>query len=230
MGGEPLSTVDASVGRAIAASRPGPSGDPGAAAVARANAEAQAPTATDTDEALAGRSADGDRAAFGLLVKRYEGRVYRFALSRLRRADDAADVAQETLCRAWRGIGRFDTGRSFSAWVMAIARREIVEVVRRDARAKRDARREDERRASRVEEQSAGESAGVWETARRVLDDRAFELVWLRYAEDLTPGEIARVVGSTGVSVRVSLHRARKRLETALSESGGAVPGRANDA
>lgn len=172
-----------------------------------------------TDEALAERAAAGDRRAFGELVERYQDRVYRFALVRVRSRDDAADVAQETLCRAWRSIRRFDPSRRFSTWVLAIAHHEAIGVVRRRARAARDAERERQVRAANERVEPA-ELPDAWGVARRVLDDRAFELVWLRYAEDRTPAEIARVVGRSAVSVRVALHRARSRLESALRAGG----------
>ena len=69
----------------------------------------------------------------------------------------------------------------------------------------------------------------MWSVARRVLDDETFELVWLCYVEDRTPAQIARVVGVSGVAVRVRLHRARKRIAEACAgartpdaEGGGA--------
>lgn len=43
-------------------------------------------------------------------------------------------------------------------------------------------------------------------------------MIWLRYAEDLEPREIARVVGKTSVAVRVALSRARSRLADSLEQ------------
>jgi len=184
------------------------------------------------DERLAARAAAGDRDAFGRLIDRYQDRIYRFALVRLRCASDAADVTQETLCRAWRSIGRFDPARSFATWVLTIARREVIEVVRRRKRVERDAQRERERRGASgdgARQDGAFELGEVWAMARRVLDEEAFELVWLCYAEDRTPAQIARVVGASSVAVRVRLHRARKRIAEACAgartgqpEGGGA--------
>ncbi len=191
----------------------------------------RAPTHTpQTDERLAARAAEGDRHAFGELVDRYQDRIYRFALVRLRCAPDAADVTQETMCRAWRSIRRFDTTRCFATWVLTIARREVIEVVRRRRRAERDAGRERERlNAGDPPGQEAVALGEMWAIARRVLDDETFELIWLCYVEDRTPAQIARVVGASGVAVRVRLHRARKRIaeacagaRTAPTEGGSA--------
>lgn len=173
---------------------------------------------------LASRSAKGDRDAFAQLIDRYEGRIFRFALVRLRSPDDAADVAQEVFCRAWRSVGRFDPSRSFATWVLTIARHEIVEVARRRRRPARDAQRERERLATKHPAPTDPDLPDAWAVARRVLDERTFEVVWLRYAEDRSPAEIARITARTSVSVRVQLHRARRLLAEAMGQDSPPNP------
>lgn len=204
MGGRRLSVVLSEAGVS------GSAGARGVPAAARA----------ETDEALAARAALGDREAFGELVGRHQAMVYRFAMARVRHAEDAAETTQDTFLRAWRSIGRFDPQRSFVTWVMAIARHRCIDVIRTRARAPASGYAGDEHAEERGGEEPV-RWTGVWETARRALDDRAFEVVWLRYAEDLTPAQIARVTGRTAVGVRVALHRARLRLQRALGDEGG---------
>jgi RNA polymerase sigma-70 factor (ECF subfamily) len=64
-----------------------------------------------TDRELADRARDGDRSAFGELVRRHHPRIHRLATHMLRDHAEAEDVAQETFIRAYRAIARFD-GRS----------------------------------------------------------------------------------------------------------------------
>ena len=52
----------------------------------------------------------------------------------------------------------------------------------------------------------------IWETADRILTDSQRTVLWLRYAEELSNGEIARVLGRSQISVRVTLFRAREAL------------------
>jgi len=52
----------------------------------------------------------------------------------------------------------------------------------------------------------------LWERARAVLPARQFEILWLRFAEDLSTEETARIVGLTQVHVKVLVHRARQIL------------------
>ncbi len=184
----------------------------GPGAVLRAEAD-------ESDESLAGRAGDGDRGAFVTLVGRYEHRVYRFAFVRLGTEHDACEVAQETLMRAWRAASSYRASASYASWILAIAHNEIVNVVRRRKRDRRDRqpRNDEPTRASGVEKGvEKPDLPDVWRAAREALEDSVFEIVWLRYAEDMEPRQIALVTGRTPVGVRVLLHRARARIAEAL--------------
>jgi RNA polymerase sigma-70 factor (ECF subfamily) len=171
-----------------------------------------------SDEALASRARAGDRACFGMLVDRFEGRIYRLALSRLRDRHDAEEVTQEAFLRAWRSIRTYREGEPVAPWMLTIARREIINVVRRRQKAARDKSRQAPENAE-AGERPEGES--VWALAREALSPEAYEAVWLRYSEDLDPGQIARVMGKTRVGVRVMLHRARKTLSEIIEARTG---------
>ncbi|MFT5423838.1 MAG: RNA polymerase sigma-70 factor (ECF subfamily) [Phycisphaerales bacterium] len=167
------------------------------------------------DEELARRSADGDRACFSELVSRYDERVFGLVLSRVRVRADAEEAAQETFLRAWRGIKTFDPERRFAAWIMTIAHRQAIDVIRRRTR---DRERLAEGRLGEGPVPIREETPSVWTAARRELKPDAYEALWLRYAEDCSPQEVARVMGKTGVWVRVTLHRSRARLAQVLGE------------
>ena len=62
---------------------------------------------TDEDPDLA-RAREGDREAFGRLVKKHQRRVYAAALHITGNHSDADDVTQESFVRAYRGLGSFD--------------------------------------------------------------------------------------------------------------------------
>ena len=171
-----------------------------------------------SDEALASRARAGDRACFGMLVDRFEGRIYRLAMSRLRDRHDAEEVTQEALLRAWRSIRTYREGEPVAPWVLTIARREVINVVRRRQKAARDRERETPRSEPARE---APEGKSVWTVAREALSPEAYEAVWLRYGEGLDPGQIARVLGKSRVGVRVTLHRARKTLCEILETRSG---------
>src|SRR5438105_2870817 len=72
------------------------------------------------DAELVERARAGQTAAFGELVERHRGAVYRAALAALRNPADAEDVAQEALVLAFRKIGQFRGESSVRTWMITI--------------------------------------------------------------------------------------------------------------
>ena len=74
-----------------------------------------------SDKELVLLSQNGDTAAFEKLVERYDRRVLSLAFSFTRNSDDAKDIYQETLIRAFNSIGKFAMKSEFSTWLYRIA-------------------------------------------------------------------------------------------------------------
>jgi RNA polymerase sigma-70 factor (ECF subfamily) len=66
------------------------------------------------------RARNGDREAFGRLVRRHQRRVYAAALHILGNHSDADDATQETFVRAFRGLPTFDGRADFFTWLYRI--------------------------------------------------------------------------------------------------------------
>jgi RNA polymerase sigma-70 factor, ECF subfamily len=60
-----------------------------------------------TDRRLLARHVDGDRDAFGELVRRHQDRLWRVAVRTLGDPDDAADAVQDALVSAYRAAGSY---------------------------------------------------------------------------------------------------------------------------
>ena len=63
----------------------------------------------------------GDLDAFGELVQKYDRHVLSLAFSYARNSDDAKDIYQETLIRAYKSIRKFEMRSEFSTWLYRIA-------------------------------------------------------------------------------------------------------------
>lgn len=93
------------------------------------------PQSTD-DYGLMQRIAADDDGAIGELYDRFGPLVYRMAYQSMPTRADAEDVVQEVFVRLWRTAGRYDPKRAaLVTWVMLIARRHMVDRLRR-ARAR----------------------------------------------------------------------------------------------
>ena len=66
------------------------------------------------------RARNGDRDAFGALVRKYQRRVYMTAFRMMRNHQDAHDVSQDAFIRAYRGIASFDGRSDFFTWLYRI--------------------------------------------------------------------------------------------------------------
>ncbi len=164
-----------------------------------------------SDEELACLSASGSSSAFAQLVERYEGRCYRFARRFGLSPQEAEDAVQDAFLAAWKSLGRYDPRRPFGTWLMTIQARRASSLVRaRSARLRHErAYRSDETVSTPAD---GDESGGLWSRIMERLGVDASTMLWLRYVEDLTPTQIARVLGMSAGAVRVRLHRIRKRL------------------
>jgi RNA polymerase sigma-70 factor (ECF subfamily) len=80
------------------------------------------------------RARQGDREAFGRLVRRHQRRVYAAALHITGNHSDADDVAQEAFVRAFRGLSTFDGRADFFTWLYRITVNTALNALRSDKR------------------------------------------------------------------------------------------------
>ena len=86
------------------------------------------------DEELIARVRAGEKDLYEILVRRYNERLYRVARAIVRNSEEAADIVQETLVRAFAQLGQFSGAARFSTWLTKIAVYEALARLRRRAR------------------------------------------------------------------------------------------------
>jgi len=90
-----------------------------------------------TDETLVAAAKRGDENAFETLVRRHRPRIFALALRYTRVREDAEDVVQQALQKAFIYLKSFEGKSSFSTWITRIAINEALMWLRR-ARALRE--------------------------------------------------------------------------------------------
>ena len=88
------------------------------------------------DRALILRARDGDREAYGALVRRYQRRVYVTALQITQNQSDADDLAQEVFVKAFRALTRFDFRSDFFTWLYRITVNSAINFLTRAHRTR----------------------------------------------------------------------------------------------
>jgi RNA polymerase sigma-70 factor, ECF subfamily len=171
------------------------------------------------------RAQEADHDAFGLLVQRYQRRVFSLVSHLVRHHDEVEDLAQEIFVKAFRAIRSYNFQASFGAWISRIAVNHCYDYLRR-LRSSRlsyywqlsdEGRRgletgiePRERGVPSIEEQTA-----LKEIVERLLDRAPAEdrtVLVLKDIEELSVEEIAGLMHWTPSKVKVRLHRARKRM------------------
>jgi RNA polymerase sigma-70 factor, ECF subfamily len=173
---------------------------------------------TDPNElALARRARRGDTAAFDALVGRFHRPVYRFCW-RLVRSPDAEDLAQDTLVRAFVHFERFDPKRPVLPWLIAIARRLCLDLLRRrKVMAKVETMPVSGPPAPGPEgEASLREQLGRLERALDDLGEGPREAIVLFHIEGMSYRDIAAALEVPMGTVMTWLHRGRAQLKQAV--------------
>ena len=174
----------------------------------------------------------GEETAFEALLKRYQGKIYRLALSVTKRHEDAEEVLQDVFLNVYRKIASFDGRSAFGTWLYRICVNTALMKLRG-----RDPAHEsiDEylpqfaggRHARMIADWSEGADEVILRKERAQIVRRAIEtlppeyrvVLVLRDLEGLSNGEVAEVLGTSVPTVKARLHRARLALRGRLEES-----------
>lgn len=85
----------------------------------------------DDDIDLINRCRCGDQAAFGVIVGRYQDRIYNLCVHLLGNSSEAEDMAQATFLKAYRNLGRFQLQAALYTWLYRIAVNTCLDHLRR---------------------------------------------------------------------------------------------------
>ena len=178
------------------------------------------------DLALARRVAAGERAAFDLLMRRNNRRLYRLARASLCDDAEAQDALQEVYLAAYRGIAQFRGESSLATWLSRMVLNECMKRLRKSARRQNvapmgtSAGIEDTHAAEQGDPEEALVRAEMRALVERKLDQlpRDFRLVFvLRSVEELSVEETAESLGIEPATVRSRHFRARSLLRESLA-------------
>lgn len=181
------------------------------------------------DRLLVAQAAQGEREAFGLLVRRYQDRAFNLAYQVLRNRDDALDVAQEAFAKAFVSLASFKGEATFTTWLHRIVVNLAIDTLRRKQRG--EVRRYEDARGAPVSGEAAG-SSGLGDPAAaleskqvRALLTQGIEalppaqrtVLILREIEGMSYDEIARTVGCSLGTVMSRLFYGRRKLRRLLA-------------
>jgi RNA polymerase sigma-70 factor (ECF subfamily) len=145
------------------------------------------------------------RAAFTMLLERYQNKVVRLAYSILGNRTLAEEAAQEAFVKVWKALPRYDGTAALSTWLYAIARNTCLDELRRNAL----------RREMPLEEVGLSGGAappdGKLDAARVLarLPEMYRRVLALFYLEGRSYDEVAEMLGLPLGTVKSHLYRAK---------------------
>jgi RNA polymerase sigma-70 factor, ECF subfamily len=179
-----------------------------------------------TDGELVEQVRAGDCAAFGELVERHQGAVYRAALAVLGNAADAEDIAQEALVLAYRRLDQFRGDASVKTWMISIAwhlalsrRRRVSWTLRRIMGSDADLDGAVAATPSPEAHMRTAELVAAVREHIRQLPPKLRDALLLTAAGDLTQEELARAMNIPAATFRGRVRDARLRLKEKLKHT-----------
>lgn len=172
-----------------------------------------------SDEQFALQAQGGCSSSLAALTERMRPRLVHFLARSVGSVEQAEDLAHDALARAIEKLDQYDGRSRFSTWLFTIGRRLAIDEHRKrkpevGLKLTEPMATEEPAPLDRLASREATE--GLWALAMRELSGPAYEAMWLRYGEDMTVAEVARVLGRSVVWVRVTLMRARRKLLAAM--------------
>jgi len=159
--------------------------------------------------------------SFHGLIESHYSRALRAALAILGDREEAHEVTQEAVAKAWAARAKYDPARPFYPWMYRILKNTAL-----DARARRRTRRPVPLDEGRVRARGAApdraaaeraEHRRLWEAMQGLRDDQQ-EILNLRHFQDLSYAEIAALLDIPEGTVMSRLYRARKALARAMED------------
>ncbi len=177
------------------------------------------------DGTYARRVQDGDRSAFQVLLKRYEGMVFDLAHQYADDPEAAEDLAQDVFLTAYRRIDDLQKPDRFASWLYGIALnrgRDHAKNVRRDthpfSRSEQAETAIRDNGAATPDDQIVANERGdqLWDALDKLSSTYATPFL-LKYRDGLTYKAMSKRLDISVSALKVRVHRARKKLQTLLA-------------
>ena len=162
----------------------------------------------------------GEDLALNELMSRWQTPLVAFILRYVGNQEDALDLAQETFVRAVRSLVRWDRGREFLPWLLAIAANRCRTLLSRRTR----------RPVTTSLVEPVADEAGLEEPARRMAEELQVALAAVRpeyrqaflqfHVRQASYNDIAASLGRPVGTIKTWVHRARRELIEQLTRRG----------
>jgi RNA polymerase sigma-70 factor (ECF subfamily) len=179
---------------------------------------------TDQEASIINQIIGGDTQAFSVLVDVYKDLVFTLAIRMLKNREEAEEVSQDTFIKIYKALPKFKGESKLSTWIYKVAYNTCLDQI------KKNNRRYDEVAIDSFSEnqiktldnaldalEEKEQQQTIQDCLQQLMSKDSF-LLTLFYFEELSLEEISKVVNMEANTVKVNIHRARKRLGNILKQ------------
>ncbi|HIY20331.1 MAG TPA: RNA polymerase sigma factor [Candidatus Flavonifractor merdigallinarum] len=156
-------------------------------------------------------------AEFLTLIEDKSDSFYRVAYGYVRNSEDAKDIVQETVCKAYVAKGRLNDPNKFYPWFYRILANTAISYLRKHSRTV--AWDEEILERAVLEEENWGDSLWIRESLKR-LEAKSRTVIILKIYENMTFAEIAQILKKPENSVKSLYYRGLKLLKERMQVNG----------
>lgn len=180
------------------------------------------------EEGLVRQAQKGNPEAFAQLFEAHFDSLYRYIALKVGNRADAEDLTQQTFLKALESIGSYRwRGLPFSSWLFRIAHNQTVDYYRK--RSKEQNIPLDETRALASDDPASLAEQRITlsqlAVACQQLTEAQREVIYLRFGNEMSVAETAKIMGKREGAVKVLQHDAVKKLRKIFEARNGDTSG-----
>lgn len=182
-----------------------------------------------SDEAIVERVLAGDLAAFEVIMRRYNQRIFRVVRGFVNDESEAEDIVQDAYVRAYEHLGQFAGRAKFSTWLTKIAVHVAIDRRKRRRRLEQLTFNQQDSislplhrsMADGLDKMNANELSNLLAEAVEALPDDLRVVFNMRAIEEISTHETAECLELSESNVKVRLYRARQQLRRHIDQRLG---------
>lgn len=161
------------------------------------------------------RAKKGDDNAFYEIINDRKAMLYKTAYSYMKNKEDALDIVNETVYKAYCSIKKLKEPRFFNTWLTRILINCSLDVIKKN---KKTLTFEEKIATNKAPEENDREEILDLKNSIEKLDDKCRTVVILKYYQDMTISEISEVLECPVGTIKTYLHKALTELRIDLKE------------
>lgn len=159
---------------------------------------------------------NGGTEGFRKIMDEYKPKAFAMSLNILGNREDAEDVCQDAVMRAYQNIKTYNPQKSFASWFYTIVYNRCMDILRKRRRFRDYVKREERRFDSQVAEPVDGRLTMYEKHVKNImsiLSAKERTVLYLWASDRFSGEEIARILKCSQSTARVHLYKARKKIK-----------------